>query len=227
MGFEETEEIGPDGKPHIISEKTFNPSGAPQPKLTKAQKQQQKQMQKEMQVSSVSAPCCAYARVPATVPALCVQLWWWWWCCISSAAARISLRKAGVDGNRGGDGGGCKLPAQGAVARVRGARCCVSYCWVKVETIGPCGGSRRCFGCVLRCVSARRQRLSKLACADDVRPCLWCSDWKPWTRALPWHQRPWQGTWAPCFRTAGSGGRCPVSNNARSRKRSKISSRMQ
>jgi len=47
MGFEETEEIGPDGKPHIISEKSFNPGG-PAPKLTKAQKRQQKAMQKEM-----------------------------------------------------------------------------------------------------------------------------------------------------------------------------------
>jgi hypothetical protein len=51
MGFEETEEIGPDGKPHIISEKSFNPSG-PGPKLTKAQIKQQKAMEKEMAVMS-------------------------------------------------------------------------------------------------------------------------------------------------------------------------------
>ena len=51
MGFEETEEIGPDGKPHIISEKSFNPSG-PGPKLTKAQIKQQKAMEKEMAVTS-------------------------------------------------------------------------------------------------------------------------------------------------------------------------------
>lgn len=49
MGFEETEEIGPDGKAHIISEKQFNPQAGPAPKLTKAQKAQQKAMQKEMQ----------------------------------------------------------------------------------------------------------------------------------------------------------------------------------
>jgi hypothetical protein len=48
MGFEETEEIGPDGKPHIISEKTFNPNGG---KMSKAQLQAQKQMEKEMKVS--------------------------------------------------------------------------------------------------------------------------------------------------------------------------------
>lgn len=66
MGFEETEEIGPDGKPHIISEKSFNPGG-PAPKLTKAQKRQQKAMQKEMAVSThflkppllLEAPCTA------------------------------------------------------------------------------------------------------------------------------------------------------------------------
>jgi len=71
MGFEETETIGPDGKPHIISEKTFNPSG-PQPKLTKAQKAQQKAMQKEMQVlfpvhdrcCSCFCCCCYYTRRP-------------------------------------------------------------------------------------------------------------------------------------------------------------------
>jgi hypothetical protein len=59
MGFEETEEIGPDGKPHIISEKSFNPGG-PAPKLTAAQKRQQKAMQKEMAVSqsaSLVPPC--------------------------------------------------------------------------------------------------------------------------------------------------------------------------
>jgi hypothetical protein len=53
MGFEETEEIGPDGKPHIISEKSFNPSGG---KLSKAQLQAQKRMQKEMQVCRSSLP---------------------------------------------------------------------------------------------------------------------------------------------------------------------------
>lgn len=47
IGFEETEEIGPDGKPHIISEHSFNPgTGKP---LTAAQKKQQKMMNKEMQ----------------------------------------------------------------------------------------------------------------------------------------------------------------------------------
>lgn len=53
VGFEETEEIGPDGKPHIISEHQFG--GAPAPKLTKAQRQQQKAMQKEMAVTP--SPC--------------------------------------------------------------------------------------------------------------------------------------------------------------------------
>eukprot|EP00283_Hemiselmis_rufescens_P008984 CAMPEP_0173432904 /NCGR_PEP_ID=MMETSP1357-20121228/10550_1 /TAXON_ID=77926 /ORGANISM="Hemiselmis rufescens, Strain PCC563" /LENGTH=166 /DNA_ID=CAMNT_0014397569 /DNA_START=16 /DNA_END=513 /DNA_ORIENTATION=+ len=50
VGFEETEEIGPDGKPHIISEKSFTPGGgkASGKPLTKAQKAQQKAMQKEM-----------------------------------------------------------------------------------------------------------------------------------------------------------------------------------
>lgn len=52
MGFEETEEIGPDGKPHIVSEKSFNPNGG---KLTKAQKANQKAMQKEMKVCAASA----------------------------------------------------------------------------------------------------------------------------------------------------------------------------
>ena len=41
MGFEETETIGPDGKAHIVSEKTFNPSGVAAPKLTKAQRSEQ------------------------------------------------------------------------------------------------------------------------------------------------------------------------------------------
>jgi hypothetical protein len=68
MGFEETETIGPDGKPHIISEKTFNPSG-PQPKLTKAQKAQQKAMQKEMQVLFLSIIAAAAASAAAaTIP---------------------------------------------------------------------------------------------------------------------------------------------------------------
>jgi len=49
MGFEETEEIGPDGKAHIISEKSFTPGGKKSGKpLTKAQKQQEKAVQKEM-----------------------------------------------------------------------------------------------------------------------------------------------------------------------------------
>uniref|UniRef100_A0A7S4KBC3 Uncharacterized protein n=1 Tax=Guillardia theta TaxID=55529 RepID=A0A7S4KBC3_GUITH len=46
MGFEETEEIGPDGKPHIISERSF---GGPGKKLTKAEMKKQKQLTKEMQ----------------------------------------------------------------------------------------------------------------------------------------------------------------------------------
>jgi hypothetical protein len=57
MGFEETEEIGPDGKPHIISEKTFNPTGG---KMSKAQMKAQKQMEKEMKVS-LNAAMCLYA----------------------------------------------------------------------------------------------------------------------------------------------------------------------
>eukprot|EP00285_Hemiselmis_virescens_P006646 CAMPEP_0173380720 /NCGR_PEP_ID=MMETSP1356-20130122/3365_1 /TAXON_ID=77927 ORGANISM="Hemiselmis virescens, Strain PCC157" /NCGR_SAMPLE_ID=MMETSP1356 /ASSEMBLY_ACC=CAM_ASM_000847 /LENGTH=77 /DNA_ID=CAMNT_0014334421 /DNA_START=34 /DNA_END=264 /DNA_ORIENTATION=+ len=50
MGFEETEEIGPDGKPHIISEKSFTPGGSKKSSkpLTKAQIAQQKAVQKEM-----------------------------------------------------------------------------------------------------------------------------------------------------------------------------------
>ena len=55
VGFEETEEIGPDGKPHIISEHQFG--GAPAPKLTKAQRQQQKAMQKEMAVPPPPPAC--------------------------------------------------------------------------------------------------------------------------------------------------------------------------
>eukprot|EP00960_Hanusia_phi_P068187 766782-Hanusia_phi.AAC.2 len=47
MGFEETEEIGPDGKPHIISERSF---GGPGKKLTKAEMKKQKQLTREMQV---------------------------------------------------------------------------------------------------------------------------------------------------------------------------------
>mmetsp|Transcript_18184 Transcript_18184/g.28210 ORF Transcript_18184/g.28210 Transcript_18184/m.28210 type:complete len:203 (-) Transcript_18184:579-1187(-) len=53
MGFEETEEIGPDGKPHIISEHSFGGpmkgavnKGKP---LTAAQKKQQKMMKKQME----------------------------------------------------------------------------------------------------------------------------------------------------------------------------------
>uniref|UniRef100_A0A7S0EFK5 Uncharacterized protein n=1 Tax=Hanusia phi TaxID=3032 RepID=A0A7S0EFK5_9CRYP len=46
MGFEETEEIGPDGKPHIISERSF---GGPGKKLTKAEMKKQKQLTREMQ----------------------------------------------------------------------------------------------------------------------------------------------------------------------------------
>jgi len=49
MGFEETEEIGPDGKAHVISEKSF---GGPQlaPKaLTPTQKAQQKALHQEME----------------------------------------------------------------------------------------------------------------------------------------------------------------------------------
>ena len=57
MGFEETETIGPDGKAHIVSEKTFNPSGVAAPKLTKAQKAQQKQMQKEMDFDILLKTC--------------------------------------------------------------------------------------------------------------------------------------------------------------------------
>ncbi len=47
IGFEETEEIGPDGKPHIISEHSFTP-GAGKP-LTAAQKKQQELMDQHMQ----------------------------------------------------------------------------------------------------------------------------------------------------------------------------------
>lgn len=48
MGFEETEEIGPDGKPHIISEHSFNPNSPSKP-LTPAQKKAQKAQEKAMQ----------------------------------------------------------------------------------------------------------------------------------------------------------------------------------
>lgn len=52
IGFEETEEIGPDGKAHVVSEKSFGgPSAQPlvSKKLTPAQKAQQKALQQEMQ----------------------------------------------------------------------------------------------------------------------------------------------------------------------------------